>query len=163
MFYGISGPLDEYKTQTMNRIGNISFIFCFWYILISNLVFLYYGFNDPEHSFIVYACCNFLFVMIISAYIIIASRRAKLTVKEVSVFDYKHEKRKVIYKGIGLGIYFGLGMYLIMPLSSVFIDHESYVDQLIHPDGGFLSFILMGLYFGICMYIVMRIRIKKMK
>ncbi|WP_181399341.1 DUF3278 domain-containing protein [Apilactobacillus timberlakei] len=163
MFYGVSGPLDEYKRQEINRIGNNSFIACWWYILTSNLIFLYYGFNDPKHSFIVCACINFVFIMFISIYIIVASRRAKLTTNEVSVFDYKNEKRKALYKGVGLGIYFGFAMYIIMPLSAVFINHESYVGQLIHPDVGFLSFILMGLYFGFCMYIIMRIRIKKMK
>ncbi|TPR42341.1 DUF3278 domain-containing protein [Apilactobacillus micheneri] len=38
-FYGITGPLDEYKRQEINRIGNNAFIVCWIYIMLSNFMF----------------------------------------------------------------------------------------------------------------------------
>ena len=37
-FYGITGPLDEYRKQEINRIGNLSFIYLFYTILFANVI-----------------------------------------------------------------------------------------------------------------------------
>ncbi|TPR19345.1 DUF3278 domain-containing protein [Apilactobacillus timberlakei] len=163
MFYGVSGPLDEYKRQEINRIGNNSFIACWLYIATLSLFLIFYGTSHPQNAISIFIVANFVFLMILSVYIIIATKRSKLTTNEVSVDNYKKAKRKVVYKGIGFGIYFVLAMYLITPLTSLSSGNKSYIESLKHPEGGFLSFIVGGLIFGISMYIIMRIRIKKMK
>ncbi|MFT9358314.1 MAG: DUF3278 domain-containing protein [Liquorilactobacillus nagelii] len=37
-FYGIDGILDEYKKEQINKIGNLIFIFMWWYLIISTFV-----------------------------------------------------------------------------------------------------------------------------
>ncbi|UQS84668.1 DUF3278 domain-containing protein [Apilactobacillus apisilvae] len=163
MFYGISGPLDEYKTQTMNRIGNKSFIACWLYMAFLSLFLIYYGMENPKISVTVCIASNFIFLMILSISIIVATKKAKLTTNEVFVDNYKQAKRKAAFKGIGFGIYFAIAMYLITPLMQLSSSNKSYIDLLKNPDGGFLGFIVGGFVFGLCMYLVYRMRMKKMK
>ncbi|HGC9356713.1 TPA: DUF3278 domain-containing protein, partial [Streptococcus agalactiae] len=33
-FYGISGPLDEYKRREADRMGNIALIFLVWFLML---------------------------------------------------------------------------------------------------------------------------------
>lgn len=39
-FYGISGPLDEYKRREADRMGNIALIFLVWFLMLGNVVAL---------------------------------------------------------------------------------------------------------------------------
>lgn len=163
-FYGITGPLDEYKRQEINRIGNNSFIICWIYLMISNFIFFFCGYNHPEHAVITYGGVNFIFLMSISFYIMIASYRSKITINEVSENNYKNEKRKIKYRMIISGIIFGLLIYLINPLTSVVVDHESYLNQIIHPTKRYLiQCILETVFWCLFMYLIMKNRTKKMK
>lgn len=60
LFYGISGPLDEYKKQEMHRIGNNSFIVTMFYIILSSLFFMIYGLHN-SYAGIIYAMSNVFF------------------------------------------------------------------------------------------------------
>ncbi|WP_181398794.1 DUF3278 domain-containing protein [Apilactobacillus micheneri] len=163
-FYGITGPLDEYKRQEINRIGNNAFIVCWIYIMLSNFMFFFLGYNHPEYSVIIYGGSNFIFLMLISIYIIVASHRSGLTINEVAEKNYKNEKRKISYRIILSGIYFGFIIYLLNPLTSVVVDHKSYLNQIIHPSKGDLLQCLFETFFWcLFMYLIMKSRMKKMK
>lgn len=102
--------------------------------------------------------------MLISIYIIVGSHRFGLTINEVSEKNYKNEKRKINYKVIISGIYFGIMTYLFNPLTSVVMDHKSYLDQIIHPStGSLLQSLFETLFWCLFMHLIMKSRMKKMK
>ena len=41
-FYGISGELDEYREQHVNRLGNRLFLLVWWYIFIQTFIAFFY-------------------------------------------------------------------------------------------------------------------------
>ncbi|MBF0778002.1 DUF3278 domain-containing protein [Streptococcus cuniculi] len=47
-FYGITGPLDEYKRREVERIGNSCFVLLFWLLLIGNAIALLLSDTYPE-------------------------------------------------------------------------------------------------------------------
>ncbi|WP_105956947.1 DUF3278 domain-containing protein [Apilactobacillus quenuiae] len=161
LFYGISGPLDEYKKQEMRRIGNNSFIVSLFYICISSLFFVIYGIHN-KYAGSIYAMVNVVFLVILSIYISIATHKAKLTELDVNdAISYKIAHKSAIYKGFGAAIYFGLFMYLWNAVMEHFIDGKSFYLAFFKPEKGFIIFIIGGIVFGIAMYIQWRIRIKK--
>ncbi|EAO72953.1 conserved hypothetical protein [Streptococcus agalactiae CJB111] len=47
-FYGISGPLDEYKRREADRMGNIALIFLVWFLMLGNVVALLLAEDFPQ-------------------------------------------------------------------------------------------------------------------
>jgi hypothetical protein len=160
-FYGISGVLDEYRRSQVEHIGNNAFMVMFWYMLLSNLLATIFAYKYPEATLWVFIGCNLFFIIyVICGYIMIATSHLKLTENEVEPKDLVREKRKIIFKGIGLGVYFAVTMHLLEGLIDVVIGDGNFFESILSPNGIIGSF-LGGLFFGGMMYLVMIVRLKK--
>ena len=47
-FYGISGELDEYREQHVNRLGNRLFLLVWWYIFIQTFIAFCFILSYPQ-------------------------------------------------------------------------------------------------------------------
>lgn len=159
-FYGISGPLDEYKRQEVNRIGNNAFVFLFYYTLFANLLACLFGVKYPEQTLWGLIIANITVMAFgICLYIMAASADAKLTENEVESKDVPKTKQGIIKSGIYSGIFFAVLMHLINGLFSVVGDGADYA-IFIDPRRLMIS-LAGGILFGAVMMVIALGRVKK--
>ena len=160
-FYGIAGDYDEYKEKEVNRIGNNAFMGLWWYFLLANFVACLFGFKYPMETLWVFIFINLLVsVFVVSMYLIIASKKSKLTDVEVEETDLQTAQKKVLRTGVLVGLQFGLGMYFLGALINWFSDNESIIAYIQTPKH-LIAAILQAIFFGGFMYVVARFRLKK--
>lgn len=161
-FYGIKGVMDEYKEKEVNRIGNNAFMGLWWYMMLSNFVAVLFAYRNPAKTFWIYSGCNiFVTIFIVCVYIIFASWRAGLLTHEVEKKYAPSEKKRVLRKSFGLGVYFGVAAYLLNLLMEWFASDLTASDfASVHT---FARFAFEGLFFGFFMYLYERIRLRKVE
>lgn len=112
-FYGIHGPLDEYRRNEVNRIGNNIAIFLLSVNLIlaftATLVVL--GTNNYELALDIVVDSLLFIIFATYAYICYELKRHHLADIDVEAKQVTRTKKKIIKKAVGLGLYFGFGMY----------------------------------------------------
>ena len=161
-FYGITGPLDEYRYQEITRIGNNAFIFLWIYLMISNLVAVCFGLLNAEVTLYVYVSVNvFVTIFGISAYIIWESKRKQLTKIDVEDIDIHSFKKKMIISTIIGASMYGLMMFVFNSLMAVrFDDNTEFFKYLFSKHNIILSIIQM-VGFGVIIYLFQLYRLKK--
>lgn len=161
-FYGISGVLDEYKKRQVEHIGNNAFMLILGYMMVSNLLVMLFARRNPELTLWVFISCNIFFaVFVICGYVLLAMSHLKLTENEVEAKDMVKEEKKTILKGIGLGIYFSVGIHLLNGLLSM-ESKEDFIYYIVSPDR-IVASIFGGCFFGCMMYLLLRLRLKKVE
>lgn len=160
-FYGISGPLDEYKRQEVNRIGNNAFVWLWWYLLISSFIAALFSQKNPHLTLLIYIGSNMLVSgFIVSGYILIASHGKHLTEHEVSTKQATVIKHKILRNALFLGIYFAIGIHLLNGLTDWLTEGVDFYTT-ITAWRNIRSSALAGIIFGIFMYVMNLLRIKR--
>ncbi|QEA52563.1 DUF3278 domain-containing protein [Loigolactobacillus coryniformis] len=160
-FYGISGPLDEYKRQEVNRIGNNAFIWLWWYSLLSGIIALLFSNKDSKLTLWIYLCSNLIINgFVITGYITLAGHRKHLAEHEITANRIKMIQHKTIRGAILVGISYAVTWHFLMSLFAWFTENTSfyaYITSWHNIETAFLS----GIIFGGLMYLVQLARIKK--
>lgn len=146
-FYGITGPLDEQKRQQVDRMGNIAFVVLFFTLLCGNCIAFLIGFKYPELVARIYPILLLIIILLVSSIL-----TYKLKISAVNAFDEEEltekEKKQLKHVGLKSGLYFGISMFLGMPLVHFLVDNKDYLTELfsIHNMlSGIFEAILLGL------------------
>ncbi|HEL2382345.1 TPA: DUF3278 domain-containing protein [Streptococcus suis] len=158
-FYGIAGPLDEYRKQEAFRLGNTCFILLFWGTNLLTLVALALSKRFPEVVAYGYPVTLLLAYLSASTYIMFKLRHSQVDSLDVEELTSKEQKQ---LKGasIKFALYFTTVMYI---WTVVF---EAWMEGLNPPDHlfdlrKFLAACLGGVFTGIALEIMLRKRMKK--
>lgn len=112
-FYGIHGPLDEYRRNELNRIGNNIAIFLLSINLLLSFIasLLMLSTNNSELTLDIVVSVLLLTVFASLGYILYETKRHHLTEIDVEAKQEGKIKQKFIKRAIGLGLYFAIVMY----------------------------------------------------
>lgn len=158
-FYGIAGPLDEYKRREVDKIGNIAFIILFPTILLGNAIAFLVGIHHPKTVAFCYPLILEGLIFIASFYVIFKGRTAGISEFEEEELTRK-EQKQVKYGGLKAGAFFGVWMYLSQGLLVLIIDQQPFLETLVKPKNIILG-ILAGLFFGASTHLIVRNRMRK--
>ena len=157
-FYGITGPLDEYKRREVDKIGNIAFIWMSWLLLIGNAIALFLGYRYSKIIAVAYPILLEVILMGQFGFVIWKGRQA-----QVSEFDKEEltekEQQKLQYAGLKSGLFFGSFMHLWACLAEFWFDGTNFLTTLLNPYQLIRS-LISGLFFGLFMHIVVKMRQK---
>ena len=156
-FYGITGPLDEQKRQQVDRMGNIAFVVLFFTLLCGNCIAFLIGFKYPELVARIYPILLLIIIMVVGSIL-----TYKLKISAVNAFDEEEltekEKKQLKHVGLKSGLFFGVFMFLGMPLIQLLVNHKDYLTELFSVRN-----ILSGIFDAILFGAIMQARIKQAK
>lgn len=164
-FYNISGPLDEYKRSEVNRIGNNLgiMLFSFNLLIIFIALLVEEATNNSTLALHILIGAVLIFtVYIAGGYVMYEAHQHRLTDNEVEEKEVRHAYIAALKRGLGNGIYFGVGMYLLECLQEYMSVNDSFVSLLVDKTS-ILYGIVCGVLFGTTMGVVYLVRIKKVK
>ena len=160
-FYGITGPLDEQKRQQVDRMGNIAFVVLFFALLCGNCIAFLIGFKYPELVGRIYPILLLIIILLVSSIL-----TYKLKISAVNAFDEEEltekEKKQLKHVGLKSGLYFGISMFLGMPLVHFLVDNKDYLTELFSIRN-MLSGIFEAILFGAIMQGLVNSGIKQAK
>ena len=135
-FYGIHGPLDEYRRNELNRIGNNIAIFLLSINLLLSFIasLLMLSTNNSE----------------LTLDIVVSVLLLTLTEIDVEAKQESKTKQKFIKRAIGLGIYFAIVMYGLTILIDWLPNKGALIPLLTEPST-ISSVIVSGLIYGLLM------------
>lgn len=160
-FYGITGPLDEQKRQQVDRMGNKAFVVLFFTLLFGNCIAFLLSFKYPELVARVYPILLLIIIWVVGSIL-----TYKFKISAVNAFDEEEltekEQKQLKHVGLKSGLYFGISMFLGMPLVQFLVDHKDYFTELFSIRN-MLSGIFDAILFGAIMQGWVYARIKQAK
>lgn len=158
-FYGIAGPLDEYRKQEAFRLGNTCFILLFWGTMALTLLALALSKRFPEVVAFGYPVSLLLSYLATSSYIMYKLRHSQLDSLDVEELTSK-EQKKLKGASIKFALYFTTVMYIWVVVFGAWMEGLNPLDHLFDLRK-FLSACLGGVFTGIAIEITLRKRMKK--
>ncbi|MBB1127886.1 DUF3278 domain-containing protein [Limosilactobacillus balticus] len=151
-FYGIHGPLDEYRRNELNRIGNnIAILLLTVNVLLSFIAsLLMLSTNNSELTLDIVVSVLLLTFFVSLGYILYETKRHHLTEIDVEAKQEGKIKQKFIKRAIGLGIYFAIVMYGLTILIDWLPNKGALIPLLTEPST-ISSAIVSGLIYGLLM------------
>ncbi|HEP1838042.1 TPA: DUF3278 domain-containing protein [Streptococcus suis] len=158
-FYGIAGPLDEYRQKEAFRLGNTCFILLFWGTMALTLLAIALYKRFPEVVAYGYPTALFLSTLSASMYMTSKMRHSQVDSLDVEELTTKEQKQ---LKGasIKFALYFTTVMYIWTVVFEAWMDGLNPLDHLFDLRK-FLSACLGGVFTGIALEIMLRKRMKK--
>ncbi|HFI0428103.1 TPA: DUF3278 domain-containing protein [Streptococcus suis] len=158
-FYGIAGPLDEYRKQEDFRLGNTCFILLFWGTMALTLLALTLSKRYPEVVAYGYPVALLLSYLSASTYIMFKLRHSQVDSLDVEELTSKEQKQ---LKGasIKFALYFTTVMYIWTVVFEAWMEGLNPLD-LLFDLRKFLTACLGGVFTGIAIEIMLRKRMKK--
>lgn len=160
-FYGITGPLDEQKRQQVDRMGNMAFVVLFYILIFGNCIAFLLSSKYPELVARIYPILLLIIILLVSSILIY-----KLKISAVNAFDEEEltekEKKQLKHVGLKSGLFFGVFMFLGMPLIQLLVNHKDYLTELFSVRN-ILSGIFEAILFGAIMQGFVNARIKQAK
>lgn len=145
-FYGITGPLDEYKRREIDRIGNVCFIYLSWVIIIGNLIAFLFAWRFP--NIVAFAYPSVLMIAFFGTSIYSMTQIAAADLNQIDIQDLSDKEQKQLHHvGLKSGLYFGLSMLFGMPLLDYIMGGTPYFDTLFSISnliGSLISAFLFG-------------------
>ncbi|HGO8536548.1 TPA: DUF3278 domain-containing protein [Streptococcus suis] len=157
-FYGIAGPLDEYRKQEAFRLGNTCFILLFWATMALTLLALALSKRFPEVVAYGYPVTLLLAYLSASTYIMFKLRHSQVDSLDVEELTTKEQKQ---LKGasIKFALYFTTVMYIWTVVFEAWMEGLNPLDHLFDLRK-FLAACLGGVFTGIAIEIMLRKRMK---
>ncbi|MEW4354521.1 DUF3278 domain-containing protein [Streptococcus pneumoniae] len=156
-FYGITGPLDEYKRRELDRIGNLCFIYLFWVLLIGNLCAILLADTYPETVAFAYPAILTFCIFLALSYIIY--RTHKLHLMDIDEEELtKQEQKKMRFAGLKQGLFFGIFTWIFHGTFN-FIDNRPLIESFLSPKS-IVILILNTLFMGIFTHFYLKWRKK---
>ncbi|MEI4334369.1 DUF3278 domain-containing protein [Streptococcus suis] len=158
-FYGIAGPLDEYRKQEAFRLGNTCFILLFWGTMALTLLALALSKRFPEVVAFGYPVSLLLSYLATSSYIMFKLRHSQLDILDVEELTSKEQKQ---LKGASFkfALYFTTVMYIWVVVFGAWMEGLNPLDHLFDLRK-VLAACLGGVFMGIYIEITLRKRMKK--
>lgn len=158
-FYGIAGPLDEFRKKEAFRLGNTCFILLFWGTMALNLLALALSKRYPE--VVAYGYPTALFLSTLSASMYMTSKMRHNQVDSLDVEELTSKEQKQL-KGasIKFALYFTAVMYIWTVVFGAWMEGLNPLDHLFDLRK-FLAACLGGIFTGIALEIMLRKRMKK--
>ncbi|HEM5973403.1 TPA: DUF3278 domain-containing protein [Streptococcus suis] len=158
-FYGIAGPLDEFRKQEAFRLGNTCFILLFWGTMALTLLALTLSKRYPEVVAYGYPVALLLSYLSASTYIMFKLRHSQVDSLDVEELTSKEQKQ---LKGasIKFALYFTTVMYIWTVVFEAWMEGLNPLDHLFDLRK-FLAACLGGVFTGIAIEIMLRKRMKK--
>ncbi|HFU3943834.1 TPA: DUF3278 domain-containing protein [Streptococcus suis] len=158
-FYGITGPLDEFRQKEAFRLGNTCFILLFWGTMALTLLALALSKRYPEVVAYGYPVALLLSYLSASTYIMFKLRHSQLDSLDVEELTSKEQKQ---LKGasIKFALYFTTVMYIWTVVFEAWMEGLNPLDHLFDLRK-FLAACLGGVFTGIAIEIMLRKRMKK--
>lgn len=160
-FYGITGPLDEQKRQQVDRMGNLAFIVLFFTLLFGNCIAFLLSFKYPELVARIYPILLLTIILVVSGVLTYKFKMSAVNAIDEDELTEK-EQKQLRHVGLKSGLYFGLWMFLGMPLVHFLVDHKDYFTELFSIRN-MLSGIFEAILFGAIMQGLINARIKQAK
>lgn len=155
-FYGITGPMDEYKHREADRIGNICFIYLTWLIMIGNVIALFLSIKFPKFTAIAYPIFLMFGLFIIFFYVML-----KVDVSNLTTIDEEEltpsEQKKMKNGGLKASLFFGFFMYLFSAFQVSWSENKDFLSLLLRPLNIIIG-IIMGILFGLIMSLIVQAR-----
>lgn len=156
-FYGIDGPLDEYRVQEVGKFSNIAYIFMTSYLLLSSVIVLWVAGNKNDPLLLCLVGMNLLVCVGCSLAAGIYVSRKKLD--KVYTGDPIKQKKTYRRKAARAGVYFGFWMYIMSGLQNYFMMGRPIASMF---SWRFIFiYLVTGFLFGLSMYPVFLARIDK--
>lgn len=160
-FYGITGPLDEQKRQQVDRMGNMAFVVLFYILIFGNCIALLLSFKYPELVARIYPILLLIIIMVVGS--ILTYKFKKSAVNAIDEEELtEREQKQLKHAGLKSGLYFGIYMFLGMPLIQLLVNHKDYLTELFSVRN-MLSGIFDAVLFGAIMQGLVNARIKQAK
>ncbi|NQN68201.1 DUF3278 domain-containing protein [Streptococcus suis] len=158
-FYGIAGPLDEFRKQEAFRLGNTCFILLFWGTMALTLLALALSKRYPE--VVAYGYPTALLLSTLSASMYMASKMRHSQVDSLDVEELTSKEQKQL-KGASFKftLYFTTLMYIWTVVFGAWMEGLNPLDHLFDLRK-FLAACLGGIFTGIAIEIMLRKRMKK--
>ncbi|HEM4413933.1 TPA: DUF3278 domain-containing protein [Streptococcus suis] len=158
-FYGITGPLDEYRKQEAFRLGNTCFILLFWGTMVLTLLAIALYKRFPQVVAYGYPVTLLLAYLSASTYIMFKLRHSQLDSLDVEELTTKEQKK---FKGASFkfALYFTTVMYIWTVVFEAWMEGLNPLDHLFDLRK-VLSACLGGVFTGIALEIMLRKRMKK--
>ncbi|MDG3181199.1 DUF3278 domain-containing protein [Streptococcus suis] len=158
-FYGITGPLDEFRQKEAFRLGNTCFILLFWGTMALTLLALALSKRFPEVVAFGYPVALLLSYLATSTYIMFKLRHSQLDSLDIEELTSKEQKK---FKGasIKFALYFTCGMYIWNTGFNAWMEGLNPLDHLFDLRK-FLAACLSGVFMGIYIEFTLRKRMKK--
>ncbi|WP_099872326.1 DUF3278 domain-containing protein [Streptococcus suis] len=158
-FYGIAGPLDEFRQKEAFRLGNTCFILLFWGTMALTLLALALSKRYPEVVAYGYPVALLLSYLATSSYMIFKLRHSQLDSLDVEELTTKEQKQ---LKGASFkfALYFTTVMYIWVVVFGAWMEGLNPFDHLFDLRK-FLAACLGGIFTGIALEIMLRKRMKK--
>lgn len=160
-FYGITGPLDEQKRQQVDRMGNKAFIVLFFTLLFGNCIAFLLSFKYPELVARIYPVLLLTIILVVSGVLTYKFKMSAVNAIDEEELTEK-EQKQLKHVGPKSGLYFGLYMFLGMPLVHFLVDHKDYFTELFSIRN-MLSGIFEAILFGAIVQGLINARIKQAK
>ena len=160
-FYGITGPLDEQKRQQVDRMGNMAFVVLFYILIFGNCIALLLSFKYPELVARIYPILLLTIILVVSGVLTYKFKMSAVNAIDEEELTEK-EQKQLKHAGLKSGLYFGVYMFLGMPLIQLLVNHKDYLTELfsIH---NMLSGIFEAILFGAIMQGLVNAGIKQAK
>ncbi|MGQ7423517.1 DUF3278 domain-containing protein [Streptococcus suis] len=158
-FYGIAGPLDEFRQKEAFRLGNTCFILLFWGTMALTLLALALSKRFPEVVAFGYPVSLLLSYLATSSYIMYKLRHSQLDSLDVEELTSKEQKQ---LKGASFkfALYFTTVMYIWDVVFGAWMEGLNPLDHLFDLRK-VLAACLGGVFTGIPIEIMLRKRMKK--
>ena len=160
-FYGITGPLDEQKRQQVDRMGNLAFIVLFFTLLFGNCIAFLLSFKYPELVARIYPILLLTIILVVSGVLTYKFKMSAVNAIDEEELTEK-EQKQLKHLGLKSGLYFGITMFLGMPLIQLLVDHKDYFTELFSIRN-MISGIFDAILFGAIMQALVNARIKQAK
>ncbi|HEL1584585.1 TPA: DUF3278 domain-containing protein [Streptococcus suis] len=158
-FYGIAGPLDEFRQKEAFRLGNTCFILLFWGTMAITLLALSLSKRYPEVVAYGYPTALLLSTLSASMYMTSKMRHSQVDSLDVEELTTKEQKQ---LKGASFkfALYFTTVMYIWTVVFGAWMEGLNPLDHLFDLRK-VLAACLGGVFTGIALEIMLRKRMKK--
>ncbi|HEL9644930.1 TPA: DUF3278 domain-containing protein [Streptococcus suis] len=158
-FYGITGPLDEFRQKEAFRLGNTCFILLFWGTMAITLLALALSKRYPEVVAYGYPTALLLSTLSASMYMTSKMRHSQVDSLDVEELTTKEQKQ---LKGASFkfALYFTTVMYIWTVVFGAWMEGLNPLDHLFDLRK-VLAACLGGVFTGIALEIMLRKRMKK--
>lgn len=150
-WFGIHGPLDEYKRMEIGRIATNAYMILAVYMLLSSIAAALLANSNPGKALVWLIMGNVVMVgFVINIYLLIATNRAHIVDREIRASSRKQAIKKAVIRGIGLGIYVGVFMFFVKIVLDWFFDGTNPVENM-QSANTIWKAVESGLLFGVAM------------
>ena len=160
-FYGITGPLDEQKRQQVDRMGNIAFVVLFYILIFGNCIALLLSFKYPELVARIYPILLLTIILVVSGVLTYKFKKSAVNAIDEEELT-EREQKQLKHAGLKSGLFFGVFMFLGMPLIQLLVNHKDYLTELFSVRN-ILSGIFDAILFGAIMQGLVNAGIKQAK